>query len=76
VDVFMVPVEFQVASGKASSIPLAEGQMVRNGWLSDANTVLYVAVFHDGSAVNNTVTAWKEPGYRGAEFVKSVIARK
>ncbi|MBR2133025.1 MAG: hypothetical protein IJ955_10925 [Oscillospiraceae bacterium] len=76
VDVFMVPVEFQVASGKASSIPLSEGQMVRNGWLSDANTVLYVAVFHDGSAVNNTITAWKEPGYRGAEFVKSVIARK
>lgn len=75
VDVFTVSAEYQVVSGGASSVDLAEEQQIRNGWLSDAGRVLYVAVFHDGSAVTNTVTVWGKPGYNGAEFVSDVIAR-
>lgn len=73
VDVFVLPVEYQVASGRASEVVLSEGQMIRNGWLSDEKNVLYVAVFHDGSAITRTVTAWNLPGYRGEEFVGNVI---
>ena len=75
VDVFTVSAEYQVVSGGASSVPLDEGQQILGGWLSDANRVLYVAVFHDGSSVTNTVTVWSKPGYNGAEFVSNVIAK-
>ena len=74
VDVFAMTVEFQVNSGEAGEVSLDEGQEIRGGWLSDKNAVLYVAVFHDGSAVKNTVAVWNEPGYGGAEFAARVIA--
>lgn len=75
VDVFTVSAEYQVVDGGASSVELTEGQQIRGGWLSDASRVLYVVVFHDGSAVKNTVTVWGKPGYSGAEFAADVIAR-
>ena len=74
VEVFAMPVEYQVNSGEASDVTLSEGQLIRNGWLSDENAVLYVAVFNDGSAVTRTVTAWSAAGYDGAEFASEVIA--
>lgn len=74
VDVFAMTVEYQVNSGEASEVTLGEGQQIRGGWLSDENAVLYVAVFHDGSAVTNTVAVWNAPGYGGAEFASRVIA--
>ena len=73
VDVFTLPVEYQVVSGKASDVVLSEGQIIRNGWLSDEKAMLYVVIFHDGSSVTRNVTAWNAPGYRGSEFVKNVI---
>lgn len=73
VDVFTLPVEYQVVSGKANDVKLEEGQMIRNGWLSDEKTVLYVVVYHDGSSVTRNTTVWSAPGYRGAEFVANVI---
>ena len=73
VDVFTIPVEYQVVSGKANDVDLEEGQMIRNGWLSDEKNLLYVVIFHDGSSVTRNATAWNAPGYRGAEFVKNVI---
>lgn len=73
VDVFTISVEYQVVSGKASDVDLDEGQVIRNGWLSDEKTLLYVVVYHDGSSVTGNVTTWNEPGYRGAEFVNNVI---
>ena len=75
VDVFAVSVEYQIASGRASDMTLSDGQQIRNGWLSDANSVLYIVVSHDGSAVTGNVTVWNEPGYGGAEFVKNVLVR-
>lgn len=74
VDVFTIPVEYQVVSGKADEVDLEEGQVIRNGWLSDEKTLLYVVVYHDGSSVTGNVTTWNEPGYRGAEFVNNVIS--
>lgn len=74
VDVFAVNVEYQVKSGMASYVKLSEGQEIRNGWLSDQNAVLYIAVFHDGSSVTKTATAWNKPDYDGAEFAARVIA--
>lgn len=73
VDVFTLPVEYQVVSGKANDVELAEGQMIRNGWLSDEKNLLYVVIFHDGSSVTKNATVWSAPGYRGAEFVSNVI---
>lgn len=75
VDVFAVSVEYQIASGRASGMTLSDGQQIRNGWLSDANSVLYIVVKHDGSSVTGNVTVWNEPGYSGAEFVKNVLVR-
>lgn len=74
VDVFAMSVEYQVKSGEASMVTLAEGQQIRNGWLSDENAMLYVAIFHDGSAVTNTATVWNASGFNGAEFADRVIA--
>ena len=73
VDVFVLMPEYQVVSGKAGDVDLDEGQMIRNGWLSDANSVLYIVIYHDGSSVTRNVTAWSTPGYRGAEFAANVI---
>lgn len=73
IDVFRVTVQYQVAAGKADSIDLAEGQMIRNGWLIDESVVLYVAVYHDGSVVSNRVSAWGEEDYFGAEFAAEVL---
>ena len=73
VDVFVLTAEYQVAAGKASDVELSEGQMIRNGWLSDEKSVLYIAIFHDGSSVSRNITVWSTPGYRGAEFAADVI---
>lgn len=73
VDVFALTAEYQVVSGKANDVDLDEGQVIRNGWLSDEKSVLYVAIFHDGSSVTRNTTVWGTPGYQGAEFVTNVI---
>lgn len=73
VDVFMLSAEYQVVSGKANDVTLSEGQVIRNGWLSDEKSVLYIVIYHDGSSVKRNTTVWSEPGYRGAEFVANVI---
>ncbi len=74
VDVFALPVEYQVNSGEAASVTLGEGQEIRGGWLSDENELLYVAIFHDGSAITKTVTVWNGRDYDGAAFAADVIA--
>lgn len=73
IDVFRVAVQYQVAAGRADSIDLAEGQMIRDGWLIDENTMLYIAVYHDGSVVSERVSAWGDPDYFGAEFAAEVL---
>ena len=73
IDVFRVTVQYQVAAGKADSIDLAEGQMIRDGWLIDRSVVLYIAVYHDGSVVSNRVSAWGEEDYFGAQFAAEVL---
>lgn len=73
IDVFRVTVQYQVAAGRADSIDLAEGQMIRNGWLIDESVLLYIAVYHDGSVVSNRVSAWGEEDYFGAEFAAEVL---
>lgn len=73
IDVFRVGVEYQVAAGRAENIELSTGQMIQNGWLVDESTVLYIAVYHDGSVVSNRVSAWGNPDYFGAAFVTEVL---
>lgn len=68
IDVFCMTVEYEIVPGSADEIILEEGQMIRNGWLIDESTLLYIAVFHDGSVVKNRVSAWGDPEYFGAEF--------
>lgn len=75
VDVFTMTAEYQVAAGKAADVVLSEGQQIRNSWLSDANSMLYIVIFHDGSSVTKTVTVWNKPGYGGAEFAAEVLSR-
>ncbi len=73
IDVFRMTVQYQVAAGMADSIDLAEGQVIRNGWLIDESTLLYVAVYHDGSVVSKRVSAWGDEDYFGTEFVTQVL---
>ena len=73
VDVFCVEVQYQVAAGGADNIVLDEGQRISGGWLIDENTVLYIAVYHDGSVVTNRVSAWGKRDYFGAEFAGEVL---
>ena len=51
VDIFTTAVRYKVADGKEDSIPLAGGQTLADGWLSDGWRI-QVVLFHDGSAVN------------------------
>lgn len=73
IDVFRVTVQYQVAAGRADSVDLEEGQKIRNGWLIDESTVLYVAFYHDGSVVSEHRSAWGDGDYFGAEFVSDVL---
>ena len=73
VDVFALTAEYQVVSGKAGDVSLSEGEMIRNGWLSDERSVLYIVIYHDGSSVTRNITTWNTPGYNGAEFAAEVI---
>lgn len=73
IDVFCLTVEFKIASGKANEIELKDGQSIRNGWLVDESTLLYVAVFHDGSTVSRRVSSWGDAEFFGAEFASRVL---
>ncbi|MBR3705043.1 MAG: hypothetical protein IKM11_06115 [Oscillospiraceae bacterium] len=73
IDVFCVTVQYQVAAGRAEYIELGEGQQIKNGWLTDENAVLYIAVYHDGSVVSERVSAWGNEDYFGAEFASGVL---
>ena len=71
IDVFRVTVQYQIAQG--AQIEPGEGQRITGGWLIDEGTVLYIAVYHDGSIVTNRVSAWGPVDYFGAEFVAEVL---
>lgn len=71
IDVFRVTVQYQIAQG--AEIEPGEGQRIDSGWLIDEGTVLYIAVYHDGSVETNRVSAWGGADYFGAEFAAEVL---